>query len=125
MNDLVGLIYGWGHSPQDGSGKTDCFQLACEVHRRLGFADYAPEFEWVYREYTEESFSRRLIARWLFENGKRIRQPRAGAVMLLPGHAGAAMATCLGDDVLFIAPSKNVVRSRVPEGVGHYFWMDR
>ncbi len=125
MNDLIGLQYGWGHSPGDGSGKTDCFQLACEIHYRLGFADYAPAFDWVYQQYTEETFSRRLIARWLFDNGKRIYEPRAGAVMLLPGHAGAALATCLGDDVIFISPSKNVVRSQLPFGVGNYFWMDR
>lgn len=125
MNDLIGLRYGWGHAPGDGSGLTDCFQLACEVHRRLGFADYAPDFEWVYRDYADETFPRKLILRWLLENGRRIKEPRPGAVALLPGYAGAALATALEGGVLFIAPSQNVVRSQLPEGVGHYFWMNR
>ena len=126
MNDLIGLQYGWGHAPWDGSGKTDCFQLACEVHKRLGFADYTEQFEWVYRDYTDDTFPRKLILRWLLDNGTRIDTPRPGAVAFLPGEAGAALATVLEDTaVLFIAPSQNVVRSYIPAGMGAYFWMNR
>lgn len=125
MNDLIGLTYGWGHSPLDQSGKTDCFQLVCEVRRRLGLFDYCNTFEWVYDKYTEDTFPRRLIVKWLLEHGQRITTPQFGAVVLLPGAAGAALATYLQDAVLFISPSKNVVCSRIPEGIGHYFWMNR
>ena len=125
MNDLIGLQYGWGHSPRDGSGKTDCFQLACEVHERLGFGDYRSQFEWVYQNYTETTFRYRLIIRWLNENGKRLTEPTPGAVALLPANVGLAQATVLDDGLLFIAPSKNVVRSPIPKGMGHYFWMER
>ena len=125
MNDLIGLRYAWGHSPRDGSGKTDCFQLACEVHERLGFGDYRDQFAWVYENYTEATFRYRLIIRWLNENGKRLTQPTPGAVALLPANVGLALATVLDDGILFIAPSKNVVRSPIPTGMGHYFWMER
>jgi len=125
VNDLIGLQYGWGHSPRDGSGKTDCFQLACEVHERLGFGDYRSQFEWVYQNYTETTFRYRLIIRWLNENGKRLTEPTPGAVALLPANVGLAQATVLDDGLLFIAPSKNVVRSPIPKGMGHYFWMER
>jgi hypothetical protein len=53
FNDLIGLPYQWGAAPW--SGKTDCFQLACEVHKRLGFADYSNQFEWVYELYDESN----------------------------------------------------------------------
>lgn len=126
MNDLIGLRYGWNCVPGDGSGKTDCFRLVCEVRKRLALPDYAPLFEWVYRDYTEETFSRRLIVRWLLERGTRLDAPVWGAVALLPGSAGAALASVVdGGAVLFIAPSQNVVCSHLPQGVGHYFWMDR
>jgi hypothetical protein len=52
FNDLIGLPYQWGAAPW--SGKTDCFQLACEVHKRLGFADYSNQFEWVYELFDEQ-----------------------------------------------------------------------
>jgi hypothetical protein len=125
VNDLIGLHYGWGNAPSDGSGKTDCFQLVCEVRQRLGLTSYTDKFAWVYDSYVDETFPRRMIVRWLLEHGRRINAPRHGAVVLLPGLAGAALATALDGDVLFIAPSQNVVRSQLPEGIGHYFWMDR
>lgn len=125
MNDLIGLRYGWGHAPGDGSGKTDCFQLACEIHRRLGFADYASSFQWVYDYYTEQTFSRRLIARWLLENGKRLRYPCHGAIGVMPGHAGSAMASIVDDQLMLLSPAGSVVRVQIPENVGHYFWMYR
>ena len=35
MNDLIGLEYQWGAHFRDGRGKTDCFQLVCEIRERL------------------------------------------------------------------------------------------
>lgn len=124
MNDLIGLRYGWGHKPGDGSGKTDCFQLTCEARKRLGLKNYQQQFDWVYQSYTEASFRYRLIVQWLRENGRRIHHATPGAVMLLPGRAGLALATVLDDSILFIAPSQNVVRSPVPEGYSRCYWME-
>jgi len=125
MNDLVGLTYGWGHRPGDGSGRTDCFQLVCEVRDRLGLPSYREQFAWVYADWTEEAFPRSMIARWLCEHGTRLKAPRRGAVALLPAGAGAALGTHLGGLVLFIGPGQNVIQAPLPDGVGHYFWMDR
>lgn len=125
VNDLIGLEYGWGHRPRDGNGKTDCFQLVCEVRRRMDLRDYEPMFEWVYGQYTDETFRRNLIARWLLQNGKRITVPFRGATVLLPGEAGAALGTYLDEiTILFIGSGRNVVRA--PLGaVGHIFDMDK
>jgi hypothetical protein len=123
MNDLIGLAYGWGCRPNDGSGKTDCFQLTCEARRRMGLSDYADKFAWVYDRYDDATFPRRLVLRWLLENGNRITQPRAGAVALLPGFAGAALGAVTDHGVLFLGGRQNVVHTPVPAGAGHYFWM--
>lgn len=125
-NDLIGLEYGWGHRPGDGSNKTDCFQLACEVHRRLGYFDYSPAFSWVYTQYTDETFKRINLARWLLENGKRHRYAQLGSVVLLPTDVGAALGTYLDcETVLFIGPTHNVVKAALPAKTGHLFWMER
>ena len=81
-NDLIGLAYGWSHRPGDGSGKTDCFQLVCEVRRRLELTDYAPEFEWVYRSYSEATFPRIRLIRWLMERCTRTTEPTPGDVWI-------------------------------------------
>lgn len=123
MNDLVGLRYGWGCRPGDGSGMTDCFQLVCEIRRRLGMTDYADRFAWVYDSYTEQAFPRGLITRWVLKNGQRISEPRSGAVALLPTKAGSALGTWLNGIVIFIGPGQNVIQVPLPEGVARYFWM--
>ena len=126
VNDLIGLSYGWGHRPDDGSGLTDCFQLACEIHRRFGFADYSAEFDWVYADYKDETFPRIRMARWLLERGIRIDAPRPAAVTLLPVDTGAALGTVMEDgSTVFIGPSHNVVRAKLPDGTGQLFWMER
>lgn len=125
VNDLIGLSYGWGHRPDDGSGKTDCFQLACEVHRRMGFGDYSPQYDWVYTEYTDNTFPRRRMARWMLENGERRKTPVSGAVVLLPVEVGAALGTYIDDtDVLFIGPGNHVIRAPLGS-IGQIFWMNR
>jgi len=125
-NDLIGLTYGWGHAPWDGSGKTDCFQLVCEIRLRFGLPDYTHRFNWVYAEYTEHTFPRGKIARWLLQHGRRLNAPMPGAVALLPGRTGAGLGSIMGDgSTVFIGPSQNVVRAHVPATIGYYFWMDK
>lgn len=121
MNDLIGLSYGWGHRPGDGSGRTDCFQLVCEVRRRLGLRDYGKTFEWVYSRYSDETFPRRLLMRWLRQYGRPLAEPTPGAVTWLPGNA---LGTCTGWGVVFIATGQNVVHAPVPTGLARCFWMD-
>jgi hypothetical protein len=126
FNDLIGLEHGWGGNPGDGSGKADCFLLACEVHKRLGYHDYREDFGWVFEQYTEHTFPFRWIIKWLNENGTRLAEPKPHAVVLLDGSMGAALGTVMDDgDVLFIAPSRLVVRSKLPGNIGHYFWMNQ
>jgi hypothetical protein len=125
-NDLIGLTYGWGHRPDDGSGFTDCFQLTSEVLRRFNYKDYSQQFAWVYTVYTDKTFPRVKIARWLLENGTRIPEARSSAVVLLPAVAGAALGTILEDNTaIYLGPSHNVVRCQLPAHTGHFFWMER
>jgi hypothetical protein len=125
LNDLIGLTYGWNHAPGDGSGKTDCFQLACEVRRRLGMSDYSERFAWVYTEFLDEQFNRAKIARWLLQCGKRLELPIPGAVRLLPVAEGAALATYLNDGTtIFLGPSGSVIRTHVLDSTGYCFWMN-
>lgn len=125
MNDLVGLSYKWGHRPGDGSGCTDCFQLVCEVRGRLGLSDYRDHFAWVYERYSEDSFPRRLLARWLLQHGRRLQAPWHGAVALLPAAAGGALGICVENRAIFIGPGQNVIQASLPQGVGRFFWMVR
>ena len=126
FNDLIGLEYSWGSGPGDGSGKTDCFLLACEVHKRFGYHDYREDFCWVFEKYTEQTFPSRWIVKWLNENGRLIDGPRPHSVVLLNGNTGAALGTVMdNEDVLFIAPGKRVARAVISPTIGHYFWMDR
>jgi hypothetical protein len=124
-NDLIGLQYGWGASPADGSGKTDCFQLVCELQRRLQLRDYSDWFSWVYTQYTEATFPRSSIARWLLEHGTRLTQPEFGAVALLPSTAGSALGTILDEGALFLSPRGMVILAPIPSGVGHFFRMNQ
>ena len=125
-NDLTLLRYGWGYRPGDGSGLTDCFQLACEVHRRLGYSDYSAEFEWVYEKYTDKTLPRTQIAKWLLQNGTILSRSVPGAVVLLPASSGAALGTLLEDgSSIVIGPLHNVVRARIPESSSRMFWMNR
>jgi hypothetical protein len=125
LNDLIGLTYGWNHAPGDGSGKTDCFQLACEVRRRLGMSDYSERFAWVYTEFLDEQFNRAKIARWLLQCGNRLELPIPGAVRLLPVDEGAALATYLHDGTtIFLSPGGSVIRTQILDSLGYCFWMN-
>ena len=123
FNDLIGLPYQWGAAPW--SGKTDCFQLACEAHKRLGFADYTDQFEWVYELFDESTFAKPLLTRWMIENGTRLQRPVLGAVAMLPAAIGSALGTIVEGGGLFLSPSGAVIRAPLPSGIGHYFWMNQ
>ena len=123
MNDLIGLEYAWGHRPGDGSGKTDCFQLSCEVRRLLGMSSFAGAYQWVYDQYTEDSLPNRRLVRFLFESGKRIAIPAPGAMALFPGER-AALGTVTDYGIMFIAPGGRVVHA--PSfNAAYYFEMNQ
>lgn len=123
-NDLIGLQYGWGNRPGDGSGKTDCFQLACEIHRRLGLRDYSREYAWMYDKYTDDTFNRAIICEWLFANAHRHQRPQLGSITLLGAVNGIALATFLDEEsLIFIGPDHNVVKAAVPYRPGCLFWL--
>ena len=110
MNSLIGLEYGWGHRPSDGSGKTDCFQLSCAVRELLGMFSFAGNYQWVYDEYNEYSLPNCRLVRFLFESGRRIATPIVGAMALFPGER-AALGTVTDYGIMFIAPGGRVVHA--------------
>lgn len=122
MNDLIGLKRAWGAYPGDGSGTVDCCLLFAEVRRRLGYYDHTPDFAQYFTQYTDVTFPRRLMAKWLLTNGVRLTAPEPHAVVLLPSVKGGAMGTVLDDgNVLFITEKSGVVIASIPAGTGHYF----
>lgn len=124
-NDLIGLEYGWGNKPGDGSNRTDCFQLVCEVQRRLGLRDYSSDYEWVYQQYTNETFNRRSILRWLFQRGLREPYGRTGSIVVVPNVGTTALGTFLEDGtVIFIGAARNVIRTALPNLTGRFFWVN-
>lgn len=125
FNDLIGAAYEWGASPCSNSGKTDCFQLACEAHRRMGFDDYSTMFDWVYAAYDEHNFPKGLLVRWMLQNGKRLAEPVVGAVALLPANVGSALGTVVDNGLLFISPRGRVILAPTSNDAGHYFWMNK
>lgn len=125
FNDLIGFSYEWGASPCSNTGKTDCFQLACEAHRRLGFDDYSMQFDWVYEAYSEQTFPKGLLVRWMLQNGKRLKQPVVGAVALLPANVGSALGTLVDDGLLFISPRGKVILAPAVNCSGYYFGMHK
>ncbi len=122
FNDLIGLRYGWGCRPGDGSERTDCFQLFCEARRRLGLSDYASRFEWVYGAYGEGSLPKGQILRWVIENSVRSAAV-PGSVIVFPGESAGAMATITEFGVLCIGPGQNVIHAPMPSVRVHSYWM--
>lgn len=110
FNDLVGLSYGWGKRPGDGSNQTDCFQLMCETRLRLGLSDYRSRFQWVYEKYTESSLPPGQILRWVIKNGETS-DLVPGATIVLPGLRAGALATVTSFGVLLIGASGLVIHS--------------
>jgi hypothetical protein len=122
MNDLIGLQLAWGAYPGDGTGTVDCCQLAAEVHKRLGYYDYTHEIEHYYKQYTDDSFPRIIIAKWLLRNADRLMAPEPHAVVLLPGSHGGALGTVMDDGrVLCLLPTMGVALASLNGKVGHYF----
>lgn len=126
MNDLIGLKMRWGARVNDGSGYTDCLSLAAEVHKRLGYYDYSHYFDWVFETYTQQSFPKTFIAKWLLKNGVRLKAPKPHAIVLLPSNSMGALGTVMDDgQVLFITESSGVVLAPLPAHIGHYFWLNK
>jgi hypothetical protein len=121
FNDLIGLQRAWAAKPGDGSGTVDCCLLAAEVHKRLGYHDYAPDFAWFFERYTDETFPRRYIAKWLLQNGERLTEPEPHAVVLLPGLGSGAMGTVMDDGTVLFIGKNGVIRAPLPSTLGHYF----
>ena len=123
MNDLIGLQYAWGHRPLDGSGFTDCFQLSCEVRRRLGLNDHAAAYSWVYQKYDEASFTAQRLARFLLTSGARTLEPIVGDMILLPGGKGV-LGTLTDYGTIFIGSGERVVHSPHAFMGAYYFRMN-
>lgn len=124
MNDLIGLQYQWGARFSNGEGKTDCFQLVCEIRQRLGLSELANKFSWVYESYTSETLRPVRLARWLLDEGKRLKLPEHGALALLADPTNPALGSVVEGSVVFIAPGKQVARAPVSRVSAYYFWID-
>lgn len=124
MNDLIGLEYQWGARFSDGQGKTDCFQLACEIRKRLGLSDLGSRFAWTYDLYTAQTLRPVRLARWLLQEGKRLKLPEHGAIALLADSTNPALGSVVRGSIVFIAPGKQVVRVPVSRVPAYFFWID-
>ena len=124
MKDLIDLAYQWGTDIRDGQGKTDCFQLVCEIRERIGLSDYSEKFAWAYESYTAESLKPARLARWLLGEGNRLNLSVHGAVALLAEPTNPALGSVVDGSIVFIAPGKRVVRVPVPRVAAYYFWID-
>lgn len=126
MNDLIGLKRAWAALPGDGSGTVDCCLLAAEVHKRLGYYDYTPDFLWVFEKYTDENLPRTFILKWLLKNARRISNPEPHAVVFLPSDERGALGTIMDDGrCLFITKTSGVVLAKLPKETGHYFRLNK
>lgn len=110
FNDLTLLTYRWGASPEDGSGCTDCFQLVCEVRRRLGLTDWAPRFAWVYDQFTYETLRPRQLIRWVMTHGQKVASPEPGDITPIGGLTTAALGVITPNQgLIYISPGYRVV----------------
>jgi hypothetical protein len=121
FHDLLRLRYAWGHSPEDGSGLTDCFGLACTVRQRLGLSDYGPRFRWVYTRYDEATLPRGRILRWVLENADPC-SPRPGAISVVQTTHGALL-THTEHGVICIGPGQNVIHAPVLPDTLRTYWL--
>lgn len=126
-NDLIGLQYKFGTSPEDGSGFTDCFSLCMEVRKRLGLKLLRRDFQWVYDEYSETTLTTKQILKWFTTYGEIITSPRPGAIFGIPhGAMMFPMAVVASEgDCLFISPGKMVVAAPLSlMAPSKFFWAD-
>lgn len=124
MNDLIGLRYAWAHKPSDGTGFTDCFQLSCEIRKRLGLIDHSPLYSWVYEQYTEATFSARQLARFLLTSGKRTTFPSIGNMVLVEAASGA-LGTVTDYGMVYIGAEGHVIHRPGIAATAYYFDMDQ
>ena len=124
MNDLIGLQYKWGHRPSDGSGFTDCFQLSCEIRKRLGLVDHSSLYSWVYEQYTESTFTPRRLARFLFQSGARTSAVSVGDMTLVNPAAGA-LGTVTEHGIIYLGGGHRVVLMPGLLPTSYYFHMDK
>ena len=124
MNDLIGLRYAWGHRPSDGSGFTDCFQLSCEIRKRLGLIDHSSLYSWVYEQYTEATFSARQLARFLLTSGTRTTSPSTGNMVLVEAASGA-LGTVTDYGMVYIGATGYVIHRPGITTTAYYFDMDQ
>jgi hypothetical protein len=125
FNDLIGLTREWAALPNAETGKADCCLLAAEVHKRLGYFDYTPELLAIFAEYTDDTWPKSIIPRWLLKNATPIPDQRPHAVVLLQGQNGGAMGTVLAPaDILYIG-LHGVIRAPIPADGGRYFWLNK
>jgi hypothetical protein len=126
FNDLIGLKRAWAAKPGDGTGTVDCCLLAAEVRKRLGYYDYTQDLDWIFEQYTDATFPRRYMAKWLLNNGTRIKEPEPHAVVLMPGASGGAMGTVLDEGhTLYISASTGVINAPLPFEFGHHFRLNK
>ena len=126
FNDLIGLKRAWAAKPGDGSGTVDCCLLAAEVRKRLGYYDYTPDLAWIFERYTDETFPRRMMAKWLLANGTRIKEPELHSVVLMHGPNLGAMGTVLNDGhTLYISSSAGAIIAPLPFDFGHHFRLNK
>ena len=123
MNDLIGLQYGWGHKPGDGSGMTDCFQLSCAARRHLGLRDHSDMYAWVYGQYDEATFTVQRLVRFLLTSGTRTNDPKPGDVLLMP-NSKRALGTVTSHGIIYIGMGQQVVHLPALALPAYYFTMD-
>jgi len=124
-NDLIGLQRAWAALPGNAAGTVDCCLLAAEVHKRLGYFDYTPELLTIFTKYTDDTWPKSVIPRWLLKNSTPLDEQSSHAVVLLQGQNGGAMGTVLApDDILYIG-LHGVIRGPIPPSGGRYFWLHK
>lgn len=125
INDLIGLRREWAALPGNPNGTVDCCLLAAEVHKRLGYYDYTADLLTIFSGYTDKTWPKSIIPRWLLKNSMPIKDERSDAVVLLQGHNGGAMGTVLAPgDILYIG-LHGVIRGPIPPSGGRYFWLHK
>lgn len=116
--DLLNVPYQWHGKLPDG---LDCWQLCQELRSRAGLE--TPDFEWVYEQFTEETFDRSKILRWLLKHGRRVDQPLNGAVTFgLGSQSQPCLITSDGERAWFVSPFQRVACANFWE-LGEKSWL--